>query len=269
MRSTVVEEVGADWSRLSPLPDVHARYRDEYSFEALRDHYEALPKEPLLVRGELFEPVIPAEPRDGGGALHLDSLLGTSVLNAHPKAPVFSKGFPAVAPLPLELAWASPEGRPLWTCSELRAQGDALRAPFFWHKRYPEDRAHLSKKGKLPNTRSGRWKEYRMPLSGVVTPEFRATCIGNAEEVARLLSYITHVGKKTGYGFGRVSWSVEVLDTDIETIRGVSLRCRSVPVKYLMETEGEARLTPEACSRRSWTSPSWFGPWWELCTVRA
>ena len=260
----------ADWSSLAPLPDVHARYREEHSFERLRDYYESLPKEPLLVRGELFEPAIPAEPRDGGGALHLDSLLGTCVLNSHPKAPVFSNGFPAVVPLPLELAWVSADGKPLSVCSELRAQGDALRAPFYWHKRYPEDRAHLSKKGKLPNTRAGRWKEYRVPLSGVVAPEFRATCIGNAEEVARLLSYMTHVGKKVGYGFGRVLWSVDVLDADSETIRGVSLRCRSVPVKYLMETEGEIDLRENiSYSRRSFCPPSWYSPWFDLSVVRS
>lgn len=255
-----------DWECLSPLPDVQARYRKEHSFTKLRDRYRSLPKEPLLIRAELFEPVIPAEPR---GALHLDSLLGTRVLDSHPKAPVYSNGFPSVAPLPLELEWISEEGRPLWVCSELRAQGDVLRAPFYWHKRYPQDRAHLGTKVRA-EARSGRWKEYRMPLSGTVVPELRGVCIGNAEEVARLLSSLTHIGKKIGYGFGRVAWSVDRLDIDSEIIRGVALRCRSVPVKYIMDTEGELNLKENVSySRRSWCAPSWYAPWHDLSVVRS
>lgn len=256
----------SDWTLLSPLPDVHARYRDEHSFRILRNRYEKLPKEPLLIRGELFEPVVPAEPR---GALHLDSLLGTSVLNAHPRAPYFGKsGFPVVVPLPLELEWVSEDGKPLWVCSELRGQGDMMRAPFYWHKRYPEDRAHLSKKVSA-KTRAGRWKEYRIPMSGVDVPEIRAACIGNAEEVARLLSFITHVGKKIGYGFGRVEWTVDVLDADEEMIREVCMNVRPVPAKYLMEAEGELSMSEgSGWSRRSFSPPHWYAPWWDLAVVR-
>lgn len=267
MRSTVAApKVAADWSRLSPLPDVREDHQPEYSFEELRVAYEKLPKGPLLIRGELFEPVIPAEPR---GTLHLDSLLGKSVLDAHPKTPLFHRsGFPAVVPLPLELEWVSEDGKPLWVCSELRGQGDMLRAPFYWHKRYPEDRAQLSKKVRA-ETRRGRWKEYRIPLSGVNVPEIRAVCVGNAEEVARLLSFVTHVGKKTGYGYGRVEWTVDRLDVDEEYIREVALSVRPLPAPYLIETKGELTMTPgSGWMRRSWTPPHWHAPWWDLAVVQ-
>lgn len=274
MRTTVAPRTGHKpdatpggglWRKLSPLPCVHDRYCAEHSFERLRDEYEALPKEPLLIRGEIFEPVVPAEPR---GALHLDSLLGKSVLDAHPIAPLYLRGFPAVVPLPLELVWVSESGKPLWACSELRGHRDMLRAPFYWHKRYPEDRAHLSTKVRA-ETRRGRWKEYRVPLEGVVVPEVRAVCIGNAPEVARLLSFVTHIGKKTGYGYGRVEWTVDRFDADPQTIREVALNVRPVPVQYLLDTEGEVAMTPgSGWTRRSWSPPHWYAPWFDMAVVR-
>lgn len=287
---------------LSPLPMVHARYRNEYSFERLAEEYESLPKEPLLVRAILGTPYIPAEP---SGALHLDGILAAQIFSSHPVAPIFPRResgelVPAMVPLPLELAWVGGVGDygeecvlyaahnhragetdvlrrdtvplrpPLWVCSDLRPQGDIIRSQEYWHKRYPESHHDEVKKSKLPNTRSGRWKEYRVPISTVQTPELRAVCVGNAVELMRLLDGVTHVGKKAGMGFGRVlQWRVASLDQDTETARQAALKARPVPARYLMETEGEMRLVPGMdFSRRGWTCPYWYYPLHDMAVVR-
>lgn len=264
MRSTVT----ADWSRLSPLPMVHARYRPEYSFEALRDRYEALPKEPLLVRGRLLTPYVAAEP---DGSIHLDSLLGSMVLNSHPKAPLFPKdGSPCVVPLPMDLAWVSLEGLPLWTCSDLRPAklGDVLRDTEYWHKRWPQDRNHLSDRTRA-ETRRGRWKEYRTPLTTIRGAEVRAVCVGSAPEIASLLAHVSHVGKKASQGFGRVLWSVSRWEVGEQEAGSAALMARPVPARYLMDAEGEIKLTKgTGFSRRSWTPPHWYAAWHDLAVVR-
>lgn len=279
---------------------VHARYRDEYSFEKLRDEYEAMPKEPLLVRGMLGTPYIPAEP---DGSLHLDGILAYQVLKTHLRAPILPRTreddevIPAILPLPLELAWTGDYGErdvvysawsrhmkkteilasgnismrpPLWVCSDLRPQGDSIRSQEYWHKRYPESRHDEVKKSKLPNARSGRWKEYRVPISTIHVPEIRAICIGNAAEIMRLLSEVSHVGKKAGMGYGRVlQWKASRLEQDIETTREAALRARPIPVEYLMDAEGEMTLRAgDNYSRRGWSCPYWFAPLWSLAVIR-
>lgn len=258
---------GTDWGRLSPLPKVNVHHRGKgHSFEELSERYSDLMKEPLLVRGMLGTPYIPAEP---DGSIHLDGLLAAMVVDTHPVAPFFESEA-CVVPLPLSLEWVSPEGLPLWVCSDLRPQGDLIRSQEYWHKRYPEDRHDEVKKGKLPNPRAGRNKEMRVPLATVRTPELRAICIGNAPEVVRLLSELTHVGKKNGSGFGRVlEWKVARLDQDSDVARQAALRARPVPARYLMDVEGEMRLTAGMnYMRRGWTVPYWFSPNHDLAVVR-
>lgn len=250
--------------RLFPLPRVPARLR-ERSFEALRDRYEALPKQPLLVRGELLTPYVPAEP---SGALHLDAILSSAVLDSHPAPPIFPEdGSPAVVPLPLELVWVSPEGRPLWAASDLRPQGEILRSREYWHKRAPADRMQLAKKRRL-ETRRGRYKEYRVPLATVNVPELRAICVGNGPEVAWLLRHVTHVGKKSSQGFGRVRWKVATLGQSPEEITEAALRARPVPAAYALERRGEISLRGgERYARMGWTPPYWHAPWHDLAIV--
>lgn len=260
-----MRDVMTDWTKLSPLPMVNRKHGYELSFYGVRDRYEALPKEPLLIRGELLSPYVPAEP---DGAVHLDAILGSMVLDSHP-VPHHRNEEACVVPLPVELAWVSPEGLPLWTVSDLRPQGDVLRDTSYWHKRYPEDRADLATKVRA-ETRRGRYKEYRVPLSTIDVPEVRAVCIGDASEVARLLSECSHVGKKASQGFGRVSWRVTRWEENSTTAREAALMARPVPARYLLEEKGEIKLSEgSSYSRRSWCPPHWFSPWHDLAVVRA
>lgn len=256
----------SSWAAISPLPGVHARYRDRYSFELLRDRYQALPKEPLLVRAELLTPYVPATP---DGSVHLDALLSAMVLETHPKAPLFPEdGSPACVPLPLELAWVSPGGRPLWVSSDLRPQGDAIRSQEYWHKRTPSDRLDLATKQRL-ETRRGRWKEYRMPLPTVRVPELRGVCIGNAPEIARLLSHVSHIGKKASQGFGRVSFRISRWDESRGEAYRACMHARPVPVSYIMDEEGELHVGEGVrYSRMGWTPPYWYAPWHDLAVIR-
>lgn len=263
MRAPVAAE--PDWKALSPLPMVNRRHEYEMTFHARRNHYEAMPKEPLLVRGVLGTPYVPAEP---DGSVHLDAILGSMVLDSHP-VPHHRDEEACVVPLPVELAWVSREGLPLWTCSDLRPQGELLRSQEYFHKRAPDARMDLATKTRL-EVRRGRWKEYRMPLSTITVPELRAVCIGNAGEIMRLLSFVSHVGKKPSQGFGRVlQWKVSRWDVEIEEARSAALMARPVPVRAIMDIEGEVSLSPGTTwTRRGWRAPYWYAPNWEMAVTR-
>ena len=62
---------------------------------------------------------------------------------------------------------------------------------------------------------SGRYKGYHHPLSLVVTPRVEWYCLGDAEGIAKLLTKITHLGKKRSQGWGEVlRWSIYKSDRD-------------------------------------------------------
>lgn len=230
--------------------------------EPLRGFYATLPKEPLMVRAALAAPYVPAY---SDGSIHLDSLLSYAVY-AHLPYPVRRGGEHeegAVTPLPLKLSWIK-DGLPLWCASDLRPQGDAIRGAAYWHKRWPETHLQFMDK-KRANTKAGRNKEMRVPLATVQAPELRAICIGDRRKVEELLSHISHVGKKSSQGYGRVAkWEVEPLENiSSEDAEDAALRARPIPLDYLGGlTEGSARLG-------GFTPPYWYAPWWRPVVVRA
>ncbi len=222
------------WRRMGPIPGVWPSHRNKgFGADALKDRYAALGKEALVVRARLATPYIPALP---SGALHLDGILAAMVVESHPCPMRFPEreDESAVLPVPLEAAWVSPEGRPLWTASLMLPEGEFHRSREYWHKRYPEDRAVLSTKIGA-NTRAGRNKEYRVPVQTVLADTLVALVVGNREEVERLLSYCSSIGKRTGSGYGRVAaWEVEPVEgLEVGQAREAALRGRELPLRYL------------------------------------
>lgn len=244
------------WADIRPLPDVAPwnKRRRSRNWESRRDKYAALPKEPIIVTAELATPVIHAE-RDW---THLDGLLSWAALTTHPVESFCSDD--AVIPLPLELAWVSPDGLPLWACTPLMsAQGTDSRE--YWHKRYPSHRAELGSRLSA-NTTGGRWREWRVPLRAHAVQRLHALAIGNADEVERLLSVVTHIGKKGAMGYGRVArWTVT---PGTHTLDDVLVR-RPVPVAFYEGREPVGVLE----LRRGWTPPYWHAPRWADCMVPA
>lgn len=246
-----------DWGALRTLPRVAPwnQGRKSRTWEQRRDDYAALPKASLVVTAELVTPVIHAE----RNLTHLDSILAFAAITAHPVASDYDTV--AVIPLPLDLAWVSDGGQPLWCCSPLVPVGETLESREYWHKRYPSHRSEFCEKINA-NTSAGRWKEYRTPVHAQQVGRLRALCIGNADELRRLLAIVTHVGKKGSMGYGRVArWTVE----DGEHAAADVLALRAVPVEYYAGQSPQGILSP----LRAWTPPYWYAPWWRPCMVPA
>lgn len=235
----------------------------------LAEYYEELPKEPLLIIGELGTPYIPT---DSSGALHFDAILAWAVVSSCSSRIEFSPTG-SVVPTPLEILWLSPgdmdeklpEGLPLFASSDLFPQGDTLRSREYWHKRYPNDRIEFAKKRKGIVTSAGRWKEYRVPITTIRTAQIRGLCIGNRQEVESLLALVTHVGKKS-ISYGRIlRWNVSPLrNYSEEAIRMTILRSRPVPASYWI-SHGESFPLGDYISSMGWTPPYWFTPWYSKC----
>src|SRR5690606_21426173 len=188
---------GVDWEALRPLPDVAPRYRNRRSrtWEHRRDVYAELPKTPIDITAELGTPIIHAE----HPLTHLDSILVFAAFITHPVESVHDGSEPPVVPLPLELTWVSSAGLPLWACTPLAPLESSTDSREYWHKRYPAHRAEFGSRLNA-NLTGGRWREYRMPVRVHAVRRLGALAIGNAPEVERLLSVITHIGKKGSMG---------------------------------------------------------------------
>jgi hypothetical protein len=246
----------ADWARLGPLPRVGVHHREKKSrtWERARDKWAELSKTPLIVTAELVTPIIHAE-RD---RTHLDSILSAAALTAHPVESDFG-GAQCVIPLPLDLAWVSDSGQPLWACSPLEPVGETTESHEYWHKRYPGHRAELGSKMNAVTT-AGRWKEYRVPMRVSHVDRLQALCFGDRAEIERLLGFVTHIGKKGSMGYGRVArWTV----TEGSHSRDDVLSRRAVPIDYFSGREIAGVLKP----RCGWTPPYWYAPWWAPCVT--
>lgn len=82
-----------------------------------------------------------------------------------------------------------------------------------WVKRFDTNLADLvdfdNKRGVVV-IEKGQYKAYHNPYSYRVAEKCHWFCMGDGDEIKRLLSTVTHVGKKQSYGWGRVSrWEVE------------------------------------------------------------
>lgn len=246
-----------NWHRLNPLPRVAPwnKGKRSYTWEQRRDGYAALAKGPLIITAELVTPILHAERE----RTHLDGILAFAALTDHPVASDYDGA--AVVPLPLELVWVSPEGRPLWACAPLMPAGEGMATREYWHKRYPSHRADFGKKLNAVTT-AGRWKEYRVPVHAQSIDRLYALAIGHADEIERLLAVVTHIGKKGSMGYGRVArWSITPAAHKLDDV----LSLRPVPVAYY---EGRQPVG-ELALNRAWTAPYWYAPWWSDCVVPA
>lgn len=246
-----------NWRDLRPLPRVAPwnKGKRSYTWEQRRDDYAALPKAPIIITAELVTPILHAERE----RTHLDGILSAAALTDHPTASNYDQA--AVIPLPLELAWVSPQGLPLWACTPLMPEGDGLATREYWHKRYPSQRADFGDKLNAV-TSAGRWKEYRVPVHAQSIGRLYALAIGNADAVDALLSAVTHIGKKGSMGYGRVArWSITPAAHTLADV----LILRPVPAAYY---DGRQPVGVLALNR-GWTAPYWYSPWWADCRVPA
>jgi CRISPR type IV-associated protein Csf3 len=102
----------------------------------------------------------------------------------------------------------------------------------YWSKRFDNPLADLvdfrSKRGKI-DTSAAEYKAYRMPLFYRSALWVEWYCVGDADRLAPLLHMITHLGKKTSQGYGRVSrWEIEPWPEDWSVWRDGKLM-RGIP----------------------------------------
>lgn len=113
-------------------------------------------------------------------------------------------------PMPLERATVNDWW--MWCCS-FAQWGPHSDGQSFWVKRFDQQYAGLVDFGKRSGKvmiQKGRYKAYNMPVQYRHALWVRWYATGDAEAVRALLSDVTHIGKKTAQGFGRViSWTVE------------------------------------------------------------
>ena len=101
-------------------------------------------------------------------------------------------------PLPVMRLWSSKNGLPLWAASDLFPTTDSVESTVIYHQRF------------LEPTRTGRFMDKRIPKPVVVSPQWKARCFGNAQEVKRLLNLLGSIGKHRHDGMGRVKeWRIE------------------------------------------------------------
>jgi len=103
-----------------------------------------------------------------------------------------------------------------------------------WNKRFDNDLSDLIDFGKRRGKviiEEAQYKSYHVPIYYRVALFIEWYCVGKRRRIKELLSTVTHVGKKTSQGWGRVSdWSIESWPDDWscygpggELMRGIPL----------------------------------------------
>jgi len=103
----------------------------------------------------------------------------------------------------------------------------------FWTKRFDRKQSHLierdgKRRGKLI-IHKGRYKSYHMPTFYRHALSVSWYVVGDKPEIESLLAHITHIGKKTSQGNGRIiRWQVEACPHDW-SIYGEGGLMRAIP----------------------------------------
>lgn len=143
--------------------------------------------------------------------LHLDAILSYAVVEEQTRGALLGTNREYMRiPLPLAEHWRSPAGVPLWSSTTFRTSFEVVEDTRYLHRRALESRMTT----RSIQTRKGRHKERRTPMPTHQVLQLQAECLGNAEEIGRLLSSVTAIGKKRASGFGVVSrWQIDEIDS--------------------------------------------------------
>lgn len=195
---------------------------------AYRDRYEL---EPLRIRATLRTPVI------ADRWLPLDGLLlyQTHRDQCGPQVQTLPGEYSSqmkIATLPLGI---SNPGRRIWYYQCSWAQwSNEVEGREHWNKRFDSKLADLVDFGKRRGKviiEQGRYKAYHMPIFYRAALWIEWYCMGDKAGIEYHLSTMTHIGKKTSQGWGRViRWEVEPWPEDWSVWRDGQLM-RGVPVE--------------------------------------
>ena len=199
---------------------------------------------PLIIECEVDSPL------GGYHPLTLDGLLAWSMVNEAMRGNQLDNSqSPYLLPAPLRLLWRSPAGMPLWAANWFEPVGANRKVSLWWHKRAIKPEHAALRKGVSKASVSevmGRFKEKRIPMPAQIASTWTTTCIGNPNEIARLLQSVDAVGKKRNARVSR--WTIRPAESFEFT--------RFVPVAYIHETQGGFPLNSQIAG---WTPPYWDG----------
>lgn len=132
-------------------------------------------------------------------------------------------------------SWAHPQ--PWWM-----AEGSD-----YWNKRFDSVYADLvdfaGRRGKVV-IEKGKYKAYHMPIFYYAALKIEWYCVGDRSRISALLSTMTHIGKKTVQGWGRVTrWEIEPWPDDWSVWRDGRLM-RGVPFNDVLKAREYKDVQP-------------------------
>jgi len=139
-----------------------------------------------------------------------------------------------IADLPFERRGAGYDW--YWACS-FNTEIPLTEYVMHWHKRFDDHMEQYidfgSKRGRV-DTKSGKYKAYRMPLVVQLFDRLTWYAVGDLDVVRDLCSAVTHLGKKSSQGLGAVDyWSVEPWPEDWSETREGRLT-RGIPAELAL-----------------------------------
>lgn len=174
------------------------------------------PKEPLAIRCYTYKAIAGQSPP------HLDGILANAVCKALELGWInVPNGKALFVPTPLSVAKWHDE-LPLWACNNFIGVDSVVRYTRFCQKSgenpltLPRQSATLQDKKpmRLPPSINGQYQHYLLPLRTELADYWETTCLGDRSEIEKLLPLITHVGKKTKFGYGAIAnWQVSESET--------------------------------------------------------
>ena len=139
---------------------------------------------------------------DGGllgyNNLTLDGLLARLVVDEAMQGETLNNSSePYLLPVPLKLAWLDKSTNiPLWSCNHFKPVGTYCNSVHKIAKRIikPEMVKNTKRRPKITNV-SGRHKEQFISIPCITAESFEADCVGDVDEIARLLKKCNTLGK--------------------------------------------------------------------------
>lgn len=167
---------------------------------------------------------------------------------------------PYEIPLPLLCLWRNEAGLPLWAASCLIPEGECARDAVYLHKRAQTGQfTKGDKRGRFSiSTTTGRYMERRVITPTMTAQRWIAYAIGVPQEIERLLSFISHIGKRRAAGLGEVRrWRVEeTLCDPVEVLVRDGRLIRPIPADAAGVLDVFAPNDPPGFC--GWTPPYWL-----------
>lgn len=209
------------------------------------DYLKGKKMEGMLIEAEMASPYIPDELK----SIHLDGVLSkalTYMIECH-----FESKYNYFMPLPLKILGEFEN----YYCCSVGIPEQYVEGIFYWRKR-PD--LKVNQKVRIG---AGPYKAYNTSHDTIHTNKLSFLAYGVIDEVEHLLSYISNIGKKTGYGLGDVKdWKVtKINNTPKDCIIHDSKVLRPIP-ELEIESESPKMYT-------TYYPPYWHPLNYSMCYV--